>query len=173
MRTSGDPLAAARAVQRAVWSEDPIQPIDAIGRLRDVLADSAGDRRFQAAVLALFAGVGLALALVGIYGVAAAAVQSRTWEVGVRLALGARPSGIVLAMVAEGARRVLAGILMGIAMFLAGGRAAAALLYATSFADPRVLAAAVLPLAAFALAITLLQARRLARVEPLLALRAA
>jgi predicted permease len=171
VRAAGDPLAIAGDVQHAVWAEDPLQPVDGIARLDDVLADSTGDRRFQTLVLAAFALVGLGLALAGIYGVATAAVQSRTWEVGVRLALGATPAGIVRGMFDEGARRVLAGVVAGIAIFLAVGRATAALLYGTSFADPAVLIAAVLPLAVSALVITLIQARRLARVQPVVALR--
>jgi len=158
-------------VQQAVWAEDPSQPVDAIARLSDILVGSAGDRRFQAIVLGTFAAAGLALALVGIYGVAAAAVKAQPWEVGVRLALGATPGWIVGDMLSEAGRRVGVGTTAGLVLFLVLCRAAASLLYETSFDDPRVIVAASVPLAAAAVLISYLQARRLARVPPVTAMR--
>jgi putative ABC transport system permease protein len=171
VRTDGNPMAMAKQVERAVWSEDPLQPVDATARLDDVLAEGTGDRRFQTIVLATFAAAGLALALVGVYGVTAAAARARTWEVGVRMALGATPRLVVLDLVFEAASRIGAGVAVGVVLFLASGRAAASLLYDTSFGDARILAAAIVPLAAAALAISYAQARRLAGVQPVSALR--
>jgi ABC-type antimicrobial peptide transport system permease subunit len=98
-------------------------------------------------------------------------VKARTWEVGVRLALGASPRRVVLAMMGEAGRRVLAGAIVGVAAFLAIGRLIAGLLYNTSIGEPMVLTSAVLPLCSVAFLVCYWQARRLARVSPVLALR--
>jgi putative ABC transport system permease protein len=171
VRTTGDPLAVARQVQQAVWAGDPAQPLDSIGRLADVLVESTGDRRFQTLVLAAFAIVGLTLALVGVYGVSVSAINARTREVGIRMALGASPRGAVAGMLSDAAWQVSIGVGAGLLLFVAIGRAAARLLYATSIDDPRILLGAALPLAAAAMSISYLQARRLAAISPLRALR--
>jgi putative ABC transport system permease protein len=171
-RTTGDPAAIVRRAEDAIWAEDPLQPVDAIGRLADVLVESAGDRRFQTLVLAAFAFVGLTLALVGVYGVSAAAIRARTREIGIRIALGASPRAAVRTMMSESVRHALIGVAVGVAIFLAVGRAASRLLYATSIDDPRVLVGAAVPLAAAAILISYVQARRLASLSPRLALNA-
>jgi predicted permease len=171
VRGTGEPRALVSDVQHAVWMEDPLQPVDAIAPLDEVLAGSTGDRQFQTLVLGAFAAVGLTLALVGVYGVSAAAVKARAREVGVRLALGATPRSIVADAVREAGWRVAVGVVAGVSVFLLTGRAVAQLLYATSPWDPVVLATAVLPLGMTAVAITYRQARRLAATPPVLALR--
>jgi len=171
VRLSGDPLAAAKAVQQAVWSIDPGQPMDRVGRLNDVLIETTSDQQFQTILLSAFAVVGLALAVIGVYGVTAAAVKARTWETGVRMALGASSSRVLSEMLRESGRRVLVGITSGVAVFLAGGRLVSGLLYNTSYADPRVLAGAVVLLSAVSMAVVYRQAKRLANVSPVLALR--
>jgi hypothetical protein len=171
VRTAVDTRAIIPQIERAVWAEDPLQPVDAIAPLEDVLAGSTGDRRFQTLVLVGFAAIGLTLALVGVYGVAVAAVKSRAREVGVRLALGATPTAIVADVVTRAAARVVTGVVAGVAVCLLAGRAIAQLLYQTPMWDPRVLALAVLPLMAAAVAITYRQARRLAATPPAVALR--
>ena len=171
VRLSGDPLAATRAVQRAVWSVDPGQPMDRVGRLNDVLVDTTSSQQFQTILLSGFALVGLALAVIGVYGVTAAAVKARTWEVGVRMALGASSSRVLGEMLRESGMRVLVGMAVGVAAFLAAGRLVAGLLYDTSYSDPRVIAGAVMALAAVSMAVVYTQARRLANASPVLALR--
>ena len=171
VRTSGDALAIAAGVRQAIWSVDPLQSIDRVERLRDLLADSAGDQYFRTALASAFALAGLALALVGIYGVTAAAVKSRTWEAGVKLALGASPFGMVSGMLVEAGRHVLIGAAVGIAGYVAIGRLATSLLYNTSATEFQVVSLAVTPLAAASLLVSYLQARRLASVSPVSALR--
>jgi putative ABC transport system permease protein len=171
VRTAGDALVIAGGVRRAIWSVDPNQPIDRVERLADVLRESTGDQRFRTVLLSSFALIGLALALVGVYGVTSAAVKARTWEAGVRMALGATPGSVVRGLLREASVRVLVGVAAGIVVFIALGRLAAGLLYHTSIADPLILACAVLPLAALALAVSYWQARHLALVPPVNALR--
>jgi len=171
VRAAMDASSLSREIERAVWSVDPGQPIDALGPLPEVLTQSAGDQRFQTILLACFALVGVALAMIGVYGMTAAAVTARTWEMGVRLALGATPASVMLNMLRESAARLMVGVAIGLVAFLALGRLAASLLYNTPLADPSILAAATLPLLLPAFAICYLQSRRLGQVDPLSALR--
>jgi hypothetical protein len=171
VRTSTDAPSFGREIERAIWSVDPAQPIDALGPLTGVLMQSTGDQHFQAILLSSFALLGLVLAVIGVYGVTAAAVTARTWETGVRVALGATPRGVVLNMLCESARRLLLGVAIGVGLFLVLGRLAASLLYMTPVSDPRILAGAILPLALTALVICYVQARHLGNVDPVSALR--
>jgi predicted permease len=171
VRTEGDPLQFARGVQQAIRAVDAAQAIDRVERLEDLLAESAGEQRFRTMLIGAFAIVGLVLALVGIYGVTAAAVRARAWEAGIRMALGATPTGLVASMVRESAARIAIGSIAGLLGFAAAGRLASGLLYRTSLGDPLVLAAAVAPLVALAIVVSLCQARKLASVDPALALR--
>jgi predicted permease len=171
VRTSNDAPGFGREIERAIWSLDPAQAIDALGPLNGVLTQSTGDQRFQTILLASFAVLGLLLAMIGVYGVTAAAVTARTWEMGVRLALGATPGSVVMNMLRESGRRVAIGIASGLAQFLALGRFATSLLYETRLGDPRVLFVATAPLMLTAFAICYFQARRLGKVDPVSALR--
>ena len=171
VRTANDAPAYARDIERAVWSVDPAQPLDGPGPLSSVLAQSTGDQRFQTVLLSSFALLGLVLAMIGVYGVTSAAVTARTWEMGVRMALGASSASVVLNMLWESARRIFIGAAVGVAVFLGLGRLVTSLLYSTSFADPRILTAATLPLLLTAFAICYLQARHLGKINPVSALR--
>jgi len=171
VRTANDAPSFRRDIERAIWSVDPAQPIDGLGPLTEVLAQSAGDQRFQTILLSAFALLGLLLAMVGVYGVTAAAVTARTWEMGVRMALGATSASVVLNMLSESAKRIGLGIVTGVALFFAIARMAANLLYQTSYSDPRILIAAILPLLLTALAICYWQARHLGKVNPVFALK--
>lgn len=171
VRTSNDSSSFGKEIERAVWSVDPAQPIDALGPLAGVLTQSTGDQRFQTILLSSFGLLGLVLATIGVYGVTAAAATARAWEMGVRLALGATPAGIVLIMLRESANRLFLGVTIGLTLFLGLGRLAASLLYRTPLADPRILAAATLPLVLTAFIICYVQARHLGDVDPVSALR--
>ena len=169
--TEADPLASATAVRQAIWSIDPDQPVDRVARLTDLLVTSAGDQRFRTVLLGLFATSGLLLALVGVYGVAAASVAAKRWEAGVRLALGARPGALVLSMLRDTTTSVAAGAAAGVAVFLGFGRLLSNLLYQTAAADARIVAAAVALMTFGAVAAAWLQARHIAHVSPTAALR--
>jgi putative ABC transport system permease protein len=171
VRVANDGQSYGRDIERAIWSVDPAQPIDGLGPLTGVLTQSIGDQRFQTVLLSSFALLGLLLAMIGVYGVTAAAVTARTWEMGVRMALGATSASVILNMLFESVKRILLGVVAGITVFFAIGRLAASLLYKTSFADPRILIAAIMPLVLIAFAISYFQARHLSKVNPVIALR--
>jgi len=169
--TRGDPLASAGAVRQAIWSVDPNQAVDRVGRLADLLVTSASDQRFQTTLLAIFAVSGLLVSLVGVYGVAAASVSARRWEAAVRLALGARPEALVFMMIRETTDSVVVGVAAGVALFLALARLLEQLLYQTRGGDTRIVAAVVAVMSTSAIAAAWLQARRIATVSPTIAMR--
>jgi putative ABC transport system permease protein len=169
--THGDPVPLTQTVRQAIWSVDPDEPVDRVGRLADLMVTSAGDQRFRTALLAIFAASGLLLALVGVYGVAAASVTARRWEAGVRLALGARPAALVAKLLGETASSAVAGAMLGVAMFLVFGRLLADLVYDTTVADPRIIASTVALMGAAAIGTAWLQARMISEVSPMAVMR--
>lgn len=145
--------------------------MDALAPLPQVLAQSAGDQRFRTILLSTFAILGLLLATIGLYGVTSAAVTARTWEVGVRLALGATSGSVIRNVMNESARQVFTGVAAGLALFFLLVRLAEGLLYGTAAADPAILFPAVAPLLLVTFAVSYAQARRLGKVNPVMALR--
>jgi predicted permease len=169
-QVDGDPAAfaaAAREVVRALAPELPPR-VRTLVSLRD---DSLAERRFALLLLAVFAGGALALAALGVYGVAAYTVARRTREMGVRLALGARPAQVLGLVVGQGTRAVAIGGALGLFGAFALGRALSSLLYGVRPADPATVAAVALLLAAAGVAASLVPARRAARLDPARALR--
>jgi len=175
IRTAGDPGAVTSAVRQALASVDPDIPLFRPRALEDILSDSRGQRRIAAQLLAAFSLLALTLAAVGIYGVMAYAVQQRTHEIGIRLALGAQKNDILKMIVGHG--MILAGIGVAIGWVTAFGvsfslsRAVSTLLFRVSSADPPTFASMPLLLAAVALLACYIPARRALRVDPMIALR--
>ena len=170
-REGTPPASLVPAVRAAIRAAEPAQPITEIGTMRDAVGDAVAAPRFLAALVALFGVLALVLATVGIYGVVAYIVGQRTQEIGVRMALGARPRDIVAWTLRTGLAPVLAGLAAGVAAALALSRLIAAQLYAVSPTDPVVFAAVVAVLAAVSLLASAVPATRAARVEPTVALR--
>jgi hypothetical protein len=173
VKTQGDPRQAAftSSVRQAIWDVDRNQPISRVASLEDVLLEGASAERFRALLVALFGGAGVLLAMVGIYAMTAAAVASRTWEASLRVALGARPLAIAAGVIRDASIQVLAGIALGLAGFWATRHLISGLLFQTSAMEPNVIVASVGGLLLLALAAAAVQARRLAKVSPVLALR--
>lgn len=171
LRTSGDPLSLAGAVQREMQAMYPGLAVSDVRTMGQVLDESAESRRWTMALLSAFAGLALALALVGIYGVISWAVSQRTREIGIRMALGA-DRGQVLGMVIQyGARLCAIGLAIGLVGALALRRFLAGLTFDVSTADPMIYSGAALLMLAAALLACYLPARRACRVDPLVALR--
>jgi putative ABC transport system permease protein len=170
VRTRND-AGAVVAIRRAVASIDPDQPLGTFSTMRDLLSDSVSRRRFNLVILSLFAGVGLLLAGIGIYGVISYTVGQRTREIGIRTALGAG-SGSLLRMVLGSAVRLA---LIGVGVGLIGAAGLTQLLRSQLFdlspLDPYSFIGTGLLLFAAALLASWLPARRALRVDPLSALR--
>ena len=114
VRTAGDPLAATGYARAAIHAVDPSLGISDVATMEQVLADSTSDRRLNMLLFALLGGLALALATVGVYGVVAYSVTQRTHEIGVRMAIGARPADVVRMVLGEGGRLAIAGVAAGI-----------------------------------------------------------
>jgi ABC-type antimicrobial peptide transport system permease subunit len=127
--------------------------------------------RFEAALLGFFAFTGLAMAVIGLYGLTAYIAQRRTQEIGIRMALGADRAAILRLIAWEGVRLILFGSLLGLAASLAVSQIFKNLLFGVRPHDPATLASVALLLAAVALAATLIPARAATRIDPLVALR--
>ncbi|HVE79145.1 MAG TPA: ADOP family duplicated permease [Gemmatimonadaceae bacterium] len=163
---------AAAAVHRAVAAVDPTQPVSAPRPMTDMLADSVARPRFLSLALTAFAVVAVALAALGVYGVLAHLAQTRTREIGVRMALGARAADVLRMMLGHAARLAVLGIALGAAGALALSRMLATLLFGVAPTDGLVLGAAAALLAAVAVGAGLIPARRAAAVDPAIVLRA-
>lgn len=171
VRTANDPSTMTRALRDAVLEVDKGLPIYNIKMLDEYLYQSLARRRFNLLLLEIFAGVALALAAVGIYGVVSYSVSQRTHDIGVRLALGASPARILRMVVRQAFGLTLVGVAVGVAAAFALTRLVATLLYEISPTDPLTFIVIPLVLAGVALAASLAPALRATKVDPMLALR--
>jgi predicted permease len=172
VRFTGEPASAVRALRAAVASTDRTQVVDRFAPLAAFMDNSLAPDRFRTALLVAFAVTGLLLAVVGLYGLTSRSVTERTKEVGVRLALGARPSGVWARVTAE----TLTSVAFGVGAGLAGAQGAILVLVAM-LADvqrpsPVVWAAAIGVLCVVSAMAAAVPARRVVRVDPAAALRA-
>jgi len=171
LRTDLDAAALTPAIRDAVLAVDPLQPVARIRTLEEIAGSLGSQRRFNTLLLALFAGVALVLAAIGTYGVMAYSVARRTREIGVRMALGARPGDVLRMVLGQGATLVILAIAIGLAGTVAASRVLASQLFEVSASDPATLAAGAATLCSFALLACYVPARRAMRVQPLVALR--
>jgi putative ABC transport system permease protein len=171
VRASVNPLSLSRAVREAIANVDPTVPTGKFRSMEQVLSRSLALRSFMRLLLSVFAGLALLLASVGIYGVISYGVSQRTREIGVRMALGARPADVLRLILAEGLKLVLVGVALGIAAALALTRLLANLLYGVSRADPAIFLSVTALLVTVSLAACFIPARRAMRVDPMVALR--
>jgi putative ABC transport system permease protein len=172
VRTQAEPTSVAPAVRAAVRATDPGLPVDDVIPMTRVVEEALGGPRFAARVFGAFAVVAALLAALGLYGRLAYSVTRRTREIGVRMALGARPVDVGRLVLREGMAVAWLGIAIGLAAALAGTRVLRALLYGVDPVDPLTFVAVSVLLASVALAACLLPIRRANGVNPVDALRA-
>jgi predicted permease len=171
IRARGNPLALAGVARETIHAVDADVPISDVRSVQDVMARSAARPRLIMSLLLLFAGVGVVLGAVGVYGVIAYAVNERRREIGVRIALGAEPGRVAGAVVARGVGYAVAGVAIGLVGALAVTRVMRTLLFGVSTTDPPTFIALSAFLIAVAALASWLPARQAARTDPMVALR--
>ena len=172
VRTPGKIDAAlVSQLKKMVWQVDPTIPVTQVRPMSEVLSVSLAAQRFNMLLLAIFAGVALLLASVGLYGVLAFSVAQRTREIGIRMALGAQGRDVLRLVLRQGLALSVLGVAFGIAASLVGTRVLRGLLYGVTPTDPVTFAAVALLLVTVALVACLIPACRALRVDPVVALR--
>jgi ABC-type antimicrobial peptide transport system permease subunit len=171
VRSEGDPLALVSPIQEIVREIAPGWATSSVSTMEDQIASALFAERAAGTSIALFAFVALLLAAVGLGGVIAYAVTQRTREVGIRVALGAVPSGVLMLFLRQALPVVAIGSALGIVLAVATSRALSGLLIGVGATDPITFAAAATLLGFTALLATWLPARRAVRVDPMTALR--
>jgi putative ABC transport system permease protein len=171
VRTSGDPTLAISAVRHEVQILDEEQPISEVHTMDQVMAQAQALHRFPMVLLGVFAGLALALAAVGIYGVVSYSVAQRTHEIGIRMALGAEGHDVLKMVMGRGTGLAALGIGIGLAGAVAATRTMSGLLYGVRPADLATFAAVTVLLAAVGLLASFIPAFRAAQVDPIVALR--
>lgn len=171
VRTSQAPLAAANVVREAVWSLDSQQPVAHLRSMDQIIENNVADRKRPMVLLGIFAGLALVLACIGVYGVLAYAVAQRTREIGVRIAVGARPLDVTLMVVLRGLRLGLMGLACGAGLAFLLGRLLQSLLYGVRPAAPAVFLTTSAALLIVALLACIVPAYRASHVDPVVALR--
>jgi predicted permease len=172
LRTEGDPEGTAAVVRRQIRALDPDLPIYNLRTMSSRVSESLAGRRFSTLLLALFACLALCLATIGTYGTISYLVAHGTREIGIRMALGASPRGVRALVVRQGMLMAAVGLGIGLAGAFALTRFMQALLFGVAAADPLTFAAIPLLLALVAVAASYIPARRAARIDPVVALRA-
>jgi putative ABC transport system permease protein len=171
VKTDVDPVSLAATVRNAVWEIDKDQPVSNIRTMEEILLESIARQRFSMLLLAIFAGVALILAAVGIYGVMSYSVAQRTHEIGIRMALGAQTGSVLKLAVGYGLKLVIAGVVIGLIAAFALTRVMATLLFGVTATDPTTFTLISLLLIAVAAIASYIPARRATKVDPIIALR--
>jgi ABC-type antimicrobial peptide transport system permease subunit len=171
IRTRTEPYSLSKDIERELRAASGGLPLAHIRSMEQVVAEATAGDRFNMILLSVFAGIALLLGAIGVYGLMAYAVQHRTQEIGIRIALGARPRDVRMMVVLEGMRLALIGVALGVAGALELTPLMGSLLFGVQASDPAVLGSTALVLSTTALLATYIPARRATRVDPALALR--
>jgi predicted permease len=162
----------ATSVLRTLRQINPMQPTVALIPMQDVVDHATSPRRFFAVLVGIFAGLGLLLASLGIYGVISYSVTQQTQEIGIRMALGATRERVQIGVISKTLRLALAGIAVGTVVSFAVARGISSLLFGTTPRDPVTFVGMIVLLTAVAFAAGYIPARRASRIDPMVALRA-
>jgi len=171
IRTRGDPNEVVAAVRRAIVGVDPTAAVSDIATMPDVIARSLGRPRFFMTMLGAFAAIALALTIAGLYGVLSYAVAQRTRELGIRVALGSSPGGLVRLVTREGVMLVAIGVVVGFAAGIAVTRVMVSILYGVSPMDASSWMLASACLIVPTVLATVVPALRASRADPIVAMR--
>jgi putative ABC transport system permease protein len=171
VRTAGSPLAIIPEVRKAIQGLDPDLPVEAFQTMSEVVTSSMADRRYPMFLLMIFSAVALLVAAIGVYAVLAFAVNQRTREIGIRMALGAQRRQVLRLILRNGLGLTLAGLALGVVGGAFASRALSRLLFRVAPADPLTTICVVLVLLGVAVLAMYLPARRAMRVDPMSALR--
>jgi putative ABC transport system permease protein len=171
VRTGPEPMVMAKSAVNEIHAMDPDQAVDEVKPMKDYIETSLAWRKSIVALLGMFGILALGLAAIGIYGVMSYSVSQRSHEIGIRMALGARPKQILGLVVGQGLRTSLAGIGIGLAAALALMQFVSSLLFGVTPRDPITFAGVALLVVAVAVVASVVPARRASKVDPLVALR--
>jgi predicted permease len=172
LRSQGDPSAFSTAIRKELRGIDPDLPMYSVRTMNERIAESLARRKFSMLLLGFFAGVALALATIGIYGVMSYLVNQGTREIGIRMALGATQREILKLVVFQGMTLAVSGVAIGLVAAFLFSRLMRSLLFGVNAADPLTFGAISLLLTFVALLAIYIPAKRAARLDPVLCLRA-
>ena len=171
VKTTGDPSALKRLIQKTIHSIDPDLAVSDLRSMQEIASESALTRRWTMSLLAAFSAMALLLALVGIFGVTSWSVAQRTREIGIRLALGAQRDQVLLMVLRYGLKLTLLGLGFGIVASLALRRTLANLVFGVSTGDPSIYASVAALMILVALLACYVPARKAAKIDPVNSLR--
>jgi putative ABC transport system permease protein len=171
VRTQTDPDALGTTISRQIWAAYPDQPVTHLMTMSRNISESLGDERLRSVLLTVFAGIGFALALVGVYSVVSYSVAKRVQEIGIRMALGAAPRDVLRLVIGQALLPVVLGVVIGAVGAVALTRLVASQLYGVKATDPPTFLGAAALVLVVALLACYIPARRAMRVDPMVALR--
>ena len=171
VKTDVDPMSMAATVRKTIWEIDKDQPVSNIRTMDQIASESVAQQRFSMLLFAIFAGVAMLLAAVGIYGVMSYSVAQRRGEFGIRMALGAQKRDVLKLTIGKGLKLVLLGVVFGLAGAFALTRLMSSLLFGVGATDPATFAAISLVLVGVGLLASYIPARRATKLDPIVALR--
>jgi putative ABC transport system permease protein len=171
IKGSSDPNQLISSVRSAIKAIDPDQPIYSPRTMNEIRAESVAGDRLNLTLLSLFAGIALVLAIVGIYGVMSYSVTQRTHEIGIRMAIGARPRDVFRMILGQGMKLALIGVGVGLLLAFALTRLMATMLFGVEPTDATTFTGISILLISVALLACYLPGRRATKVEPTISLR--
>ena len=171
MRTGGDPLSLANSVRREIQAVNRELPASNTKSMEQYLTASIAPRRFNLLLLSVFAAAALLLAVTGLYGVMAYTASQRTQEIGLRLAIGARPTNILKLMLGQGLKLAVMGVVLGLVVAFFCTHLLSHLLFDVGVTDPLTFTFVPLLLIVVALLASLIPAWKASKVDPVIAMR--
>jgi putative ABC transport system permease protein len=171
VKGSSDPNQLISSIRAAVREIDPDQPIYSPLTMQEIRAESVAGERLNLTLLSLFAGIALVLAIVGLYGVMSYSVTQRTHEIGIRMAIGARPRDVFAMILGQGVKLAVIGVAVGLVLAFAATRLMATMLFGVAPTDLPTFATISLLLISVAVLACYLPGRRATKVEPTISLR--